>query len=58
MQVAQFGMKPLADRPAVPDDDGSDERIRTNPATSALRQLECPLEVLAIPDFEGVGHLD
>ncbi len=48
VQVAQLGVKALADRPAVAHDDRTNERIRADPAASALGKLQRPAHVSLI----------
>ncbi len=48
METAELRMPAFADHLAVTNHDGTDERIGANPPATALRELQCPLEVFAI----------
>ena len=48
MQPAQFSVKPLTNHLAVTHDHSSDKRIRTDPPTPALRELQRPPKMLSI----------
>ena len=48
MQIAQLGMKPLADRLAIAHNNSSDERIGTHSPPPALSKLQRSREVRPI----------
>jgi hypothetical protein len=48
MKPTQLSMKPLADHGAITNDHSSHKRIRANPPSPKLRQLQCALKVSPI----------
>jgi hypothetical protein len=48
VRAAELGVEALADRLTTADDDGTDERIGTDPPTPPLGQLERPPQVRSI----------
>ena len=59
MQVAQFGVKPLANHRIAPSNYSSNKRVRTDSTPSTLRKLKSPPQVFPIRACElGIHRTD